>query len=122
MNNKSQQNKITFQDGNVLPLQLQNKTGNLSETLFYKNMQATPVVGITKELEKSYPAAWNSMKANDANQVYNGLPVEFNMFMQQANLSEYYQHNPWGVLEESKKYGYTGPQPGGQIRLDHSPI
>lgn len=120
MNNKS--NKITFQEGNVLPNQLQNKTGNLSETLYMNNLKSTPILGITKELEKSYPAAWNSMKANDANMEYNGLNREFNIFMQQAELSEYYQRNPWGVLEHSKKYGYKGPQPGGEIRLNYSPI
>lgn len=107
--------KITFSEDKVMPNQLANKTGNLSQTLFNKNSSQTKIVGIGSELEKTNPYSWNSQQANDVNMTPSGLPKQFNMFMDQANLAEYYQHHPMGILEHSKKYGYKGPVMGGDI-------
>lgn len=118
------QNRITFEEGSILPVQLQNKTGNLSESLYMNNLKSTPITGITPQLQKSNPSAWNSLTANNVNEMSNGLPKEFKMYMKQAELSQYYQNNPWGVLEHSRQNGYMGPQPGGDLstNMDYSPV
>lgn len=107
---------VTFKSDNVMSTQLSNKTGNLSQLLFRQNEQKAKlneIKPLASLLEKTNPYDWNS-KAINKNE--DGESQRFDMFMDQARMSTYYQDNPWPGLQHSSKFGYQGPQLGGQIR------
>jgi len=112
---------VTFRQGNILSSQLSSKTGNLSQLLFRQNEKragSTKVTPLAPILEETNPYSWNSKSASSSE---NGESRRFDIFMDQARMSTYYQDHPWGGLEHSSKNGYTGPTLGGDIRNNVPP-
>ena len=105
---------LTFKDDSVLPKELENKTGNLSQMIFRDNEKGLKdVKPLAPLLEQSNPYDWNMITTQSKEDGYDN---RFQAYMKQARMSTYYQDNPWEVLQFSGKHGYQGPQMGGQIR------
>ena len=108
--------KVSFKENGIMSDQLANRSGNLSQLLFRQNEamakkeEPKPIASV---LEETNPYEWQSVipPQNDKSSGDN-----FNMFMSQSRMSTYYQDHPWEGLKHAKKYGYNGPQLGGQIR------
>lgn len=112
----SNMSNVTFKSGNVMSSQLASKTGNLSQLLFRQNEKksgSNEVKPLAPLLEKTNPYEWNTQSLTKAE---NGESQRFNMYMDQARMSTYYQDNPWEGLQHSNKHGYQGPTLGGEIR------
>ena len=114
---------ITFKQDNVLSNQQENKTGNLSELLYSRDVKlidgkpGSPE-SLGSDLDKTNPYGWNSL-AYDSGLQYpqQGFQKgQWSAFMNQARLSTFYQDNPWEVLKHSKMNGYDGKQLGGKVR------
>jgi len=111
---------VTFSGDNVISNQLANKTGNLSQLLFKQNEQSVKsenVDTLPSLLEKSNPFNWNSKSFDTPD----GEQGRFQMFLNQARMSTYFQDHPWDTLEHAKKFGYQGNQLGGNIRGELPP-
>ena len=105
---------VTFSGNNIISDQMSNRTGNLSQTLFRQNEQKSMskrVKPLASVLERTNPYDWSKETEDPA-----GEQGRFNIFMDQARMSTFYQDNPWKELQHSKKYGYEGPTLGGNIR------
>ena len=109
---------VTFSGNNVISDQMSNRTGNLSQTLFRKN--ESKVKPVSSVLERTNPYDWNK-ETEDPDHHKAMQEGIFNTFMDQARMSVYYQNNPWGILKNSRKYGYKGPTLGGVIRGNQPP-
>lgn len=111
--------QITFTEGNVLSNQFANKTGNISQTLYNidnniaKNGESKVTTSFGAELEKTNPYDWNTSPILGA-QGFDGNLL--GAYINQVNLSSYYQNNPWEVLEFSQKTGGIQQPLGGPIR------
>lgn len=84
--------KITFSEGSVLPNQLKNKVGNTSTYLVNKFSKDVEIQGISESMYKSSPSQWNSLQSMEVNKLPQGLSKEFDIYMDQARLSQYYQN------------------------------
>lgn len=90
--------------------------GNLSQTLYKQNLSTIPKsknTAITFSNMKSIGGI-NSIESEDE-EMKKLIPV----FIEQANLSTWYQNNPWGILTFSNKYGVEPL--GGKINLEQPP-
>ena len=116
--------KITFAEGNVLSNEMKNKSGNVTQILNEQNAKmayptsaASTPKGLGDELSQTNPYMWNSISNP---QVQGFEKTQLSAYLNQANMSAYYQNNPWSVLTHSQKYGIQEPL-GGPIRGDVPP-
>jgi hypothetical protein len=87
--------------------------GNLSQTLFNQNM---------KNIKNSNAKLQNLQSLNELNSVNDeneGMKELLPAYIQQANLSTWYQNNPWPILTDSNKYGVETM--GGELDLSQPP-
>ena len=114
---------VTFSGNNIISDQLSNRSGNLSQTLFRQRTERAPkarsegkVKPLASVLERTNPYNWNQEA-----EPRSGEKNRFNIYMDQARMSTFYQDNPWKELQHSEKHGYVGPTLGGNIRGDIPP-
>ena len=83
---------------------------NLSQHIFETNENiAKTTSNLQKELNYSNVSQWNSLPGQ------NDFDINiFNAYMNQANVSTYYQSNPFPILTNSEKY--THNIMGGEIK------
>ena len=87
---------------------------NITQTLFEQDMSTVSHSDLTA-------AAFAGMKnASDIVQLESGMKNLMPAFLKQANLSTWYQNNPWPILTSSLKYGVESPL-GGPLELDQPP-
>ena len=90
--------------------------GNLSETLFEQNMK---VIKPNKKVAQSFSSLKALSNLNSMPQQDDELKTLMPVYLEQANLSTWYQSNPWEILTSSTKYGL--PVMGGDLIMDQPP-
>jgi len=93
--------------------------GNLSQTLFNQNMKTLKLEPEASSTAMKFAnmksiAGLNAIESQDEE-----LRTLTPAFIEQANLSTWYQSNPWGILTASSKYGVTPL--GGPVNLEQPP-